>query len=59
MSRAWCTCTVCNRVLFLEDGPTCPTCLERLAAAKAEMDRVGIEPEPETKPEPPKQKRHK
>ena len=22
------TCTGCNRVLFAEDGPTCPECLE-------------------------------
>ena len=28
MSRAWVTCTGCNRVLFAEDGPTCPECLE-------------------------------
>lgn len=28
MSRAWVMCTGCNRVLFAEDGPTCPECLE-------------------------------
>ncbi len=28
MSRAWVTCTGCNRVLWAEDGPTCPECLE-------------------------------
>ena len=36
MSRKWTTCTRCNRVLWAEDGPTCPECLEAIACEEAE-----------------------
>jgi len=26
MSRPWTTCKVCNRVLYVEDGPVCQDC---------------------------------
>ena len=45
MSRAWVTCTGCNRVLFAEDGPTCPECLEaqRRREEDAGLADVGAE----------------
>ena len=35
-SGEWCTCTDCKRVLWLEDGPTCPECLAKREEAQPE-----------------------
>jgi uncharacterized Zn finger protein (UPF0148 family) len=34
MSKAWTTCSDCGRVLYVEHGPTCPTCLDKQKAKK-------------------------
>ena len=31
MSGAWMLCEDCHRVLWVEDGPVCPGCLEKRA----------------------------
>ncbi len=51
MSRSWVTCTGCNRVLFAEDGPMCPECLEaqrRREEEAALLADVGAEEENES-----------
>lgn len=45
MSSGSCTCTDCNRVLWIKDGPTCPECLalrkaqKKVARLKEEEDK--------------------
>jgi len=39
----WTTCRVCNRVLYTEDGPVCPDCIDKVPPEELE--------EPEQEPE--------
>ena len=41
-SGATCTCTVCGRVLWVEDGPTCVDCEIAQAVAKTEETLSGL-----------------
>ena len=43
----WCTCTECGRVLYLEDGPTCPECLALLEELPFDLEPLPDEDEDE------------
>ena len=46
-SGATCTCTDCGRVLWVEDGPTCPEC-----KALREVAKDGKQPQRDEQPKP-------
>ena len=42
----WTTCRVCNRVLYTEDGPVCPDCIDKVPPEEMEEPEEA-EQEPE------------
>jgi len=57
-SGASCTCDVCGRVLWVEDGPVCVDCKALQEVVKdAQLLPQDAEPEPEPAPKPAPKKR--